>query len=63
LEAAWSTYVAYLKRGKIEYVFKFRKTTLGWDDFRIKDLHSIKNMLAICYFIAASFFRVGGPIS
>ena len=63
LEAAWSTYVAYLKRGKIEYVFKFIKETLGWEDFRIKDLHSIKNMLAICYFIAAYFFELGDQIA
>jgi hypothetical protein len=63
VETAWITYVAYLKRGKIEYVFKFIKETLGWENIRLKDLQSIKNMLSICYFVAAYFFEMGDQMA
>jgi len=61
-ESALCAYVAYLKRGKIEYVFKFIKETLGWEEIRLKDFQSIKNMLSICYFVAAYFFELSDEL-
>ena len=36
-EAAFEIYQAYLRRSKIENVFKFLKDQLGWEKFRVRD--------------------------
>jgi len=48
----------YMKRVKIEGVFKFCKQELGWENFRIRDFEGIKNLLALVYFIAGYFYEV-----
>lgn len=48
----------YMKRSKIEAVFKFCKEQLGWEEFRIKPFEGIKNLLALVYFIAGYFYEV-----
>lgn len=48
----------YMKRVKIEGVFKFCKQELGWENFRIKDFEGIKNLIALVYFIAGYFYEV-----
>lgn len=48
----------YLKRVKIEGVFKFCKQELGWENFRIRDFEGIKNLLALVYFIAGYFYEI-----
>ena len=45
----------YLKRSKIEGVFKFLKTELGWEEFQVQDLLAIKHIILLCYFIGACF--------
>jgi len=48
----------YMKRVKIEGVFKFCKQELGWENFRIRDFEGIKNLIALVYFIAGYFYEV-----
>jgi hypothetical protein len=48
----------YMKRVKIEGIFKFCKQELGWENFRIKDFEGIKNLISLVYFIAGYFYEV-----
>lgn len=57
-EEALAVYRMYLKRSKIEGVFKFLKDVLGWEEFQIRDFDSIKNLLAFVYFIAGYFYEI-----
>lgn len=54
-EMALRIFHLYLKRSKIEGVFKFLKSQLGWEEFQIQDLLAIKHILVLCYFIGAYF--------
>jgi hypothetical protein len=47
--------MGYLLRSKIEVVFKFLKQNLGWEAFQVRDFNSIKNLLAIAFFLAGFF--------
>jgi len=51
-------YHIYLHRAKIEGVFKFLKDTLGWEEYQVRDWESIKNIIAICYFIGGYFCEI-----
>jgi Transposase DDE domain len=51
-------YQLYLQRSKIEGVFKFLKEVLGWETFRVHDFESIKNLIALCFFIGAYFYEI-----
>lgn len=48
----------YMKRSKIEGVFKFCKEQLGWENFRIRQFEGIKNLIGLVYFIAGYFYEV-----
>ncbi len=48
-------YQKYLKRSKIEGVFKFLKEELGWEDFRVRDFIAIKNIILLGFFVGAYF--------
>jgi hypothetical protein len=52
---AKSIYMAYLLRSKIEVVFKFLKQNLGWEAFQVRDFNSIKNLLALAFFLVGFF--------
>ena len=54
-EDAKKVYMSYLLRSKIEVVFKFLKQNLGWEAFQIRDFNSIKNILALAFFLAGFF--------
>jgi hypothetical protein len=54
-QAAKNVYHAYLMRTKIEVVFKFLKQNLGWETFQVRDFQSIKNLLALAFYLAAHF--------
>lgn len=45
-------------RSKIESVFKFLKNVLGWEEFQVQDFESIKNIVALCFFIGGYFYEV-----
>ncbi len=51
-------YRLYLLRAKIEGVFKFCKQVLGWEEFQVRDYESIKNIIALCYFVAGYFYAI-----
>ncbi len=55
---AVETYLIYLKRAKIEGVFKFVKNALGWEDFQVQDWESIKNIIALAFFIGGYFYEI-----
>ena len=55
LEQAKQIYTAYILRFKIEIVFKFLKQELGWESFQIQDFNSIKNIVALAFFLLGYF--------
>jgi hypothetical protein len=59
LEEAFLIYCLYLKRSRIETVFKFLKDGLGWDKMQIQDFQSIKTLLACCFYLAAYLYEIG----
>ena len=52
-------YNAYGYRWKIELVFKFLKTNLGWEKFRFKDYEANKKMIALLFMIGAYLYDIG----
>ncbi len=57
-QMAQFVYQLYLQRSKIEGVFKFLKDVLGWETFRVQDFESIKNIIALCFFVGAYFYDI-----
>ena len=55
---AQEIYHTYLLRSKIEDVFKFLKNVLGLEDFQVRDWESIKNLIALCFFIGSYFYEI-----
>lgn len=51
-------YQAYLKRSRIECVFKFLKEGFGWEQMQIQDFQGIQNLLSICFFLAAYLYEI-----
>lgn len=49
---------AYLRRAKIEGVFKFLKEYLGWEGFQVRDLMAIQNIIVLCFFIGGYFYEI-----
>lgn len=62
-EQALSIYHIYLKRAKIEGVFKFLKGVLGWEDSQLRQLNAIKNLLTFCYFVAGYFYEIESTLT
>ena len=54
---AFEIYQAYLRRSKIENVFKFLKDQLGWEEFRVRDFMVIQNIITLCFFVAGYFYE------
>jgi hypothetical protein len=57
-EQASNVYAVYLKRSKIEGVFKFLKNVLGWEESQIREFSAIKTLLTFCYFVAGYFYEI-----
>ena len=55
---AWFIFSTYLKRSKIEGVFKFLKTELGWESFQVRDFLDIQHLIVLCYFIGGYFYEI-----
>lgn len=55
---AKEVYHIYLLRSKIEAVFKFLKDVLGWEEFQVRDWESIKNIIALCFFVGNYFYEI-----
>ncbi len=47
-----------MKRAIIEGVFKFVKNALGWEEFQVRDWESIKNIIALAFFIGGYFYEI-----
>jgi len=58
LDMAHYIYHIYMQRPKIEGVFKFIKTELGWEEFQVRDYESIKNIIVLAFFIGAYFYEI-----
>ncbi len=57
-QEALSIYRLYLMRSKIEEVFKFVKSAVGWEQFQVRDWESIKNLIATAFFIGGYFYKI-----
>lgn len=57
-QQAVGIYRIYLKRATIEGVFKFVKNALGWEDLQVRDWESIKNIIALAFFIGGYFYAI-----
>lgn len=55
---AHDIYLTYLSRSKIEGVFKFLKDVLGLPEFQVRDFESIKNIIALCFFLGGYFYEI-----
>lgn len=55
---AWFIFSTYLKRSKIEGVFKFLKEQLGWESFQVRDFQAIEHLIVICFFIGGYFYEI-----
>jgi hypothetical protein len=55
-EDACRVYRVYLLRAKIEGVFKFCKTVLGWEEAQVRDYASIRRLLAVVFYLAGYFY-------
>ena len=55
---AFLVFEIYLHRWKIESVFRFLKQTLGWEEFLIQDWESIRNLIALAFFIGGYFYQL-----
>jgi hypothetical protein len=55
-EEACRVYWCYLLRAKIEGVFKFCKTVLGWEEAQVRDYASIRRLLALAFYLAGYFY-------
>ncbi len=62
-EMAVHVNMVYLQRPKIESVFKFLKENLGWEEFRVHDYESIKNIIALAFFIGGYFYEIEDEIA
>jgi hypothetical protein len=62
-EQARGVYGIYLMRAKIESVFKFLKEALGWEEFQVRNYESIKNIIALAYFIGGYFYEIGSDLT
>ena len=58
-DEALSIYQIYLKRSRIETVFKFLKEGLGWEEMQVRNFLGIQRLLSFCFFIAAYLYKIG----
>lgn len=59
IDDAYAIYNKYLQRSKIEYVFKFLKEGLGWEETQIQDFKAIENLISLCFYVAAYLYEIG----
>lgn len=55
---AYHVYDCYLKRSRIEGVFKFIKEGMDWEEFRLKDFEGIKALVAIAFYVASYLYEI-----
>lgn len=57
-ERALLVFRTYLRRAKIEGVFKFLKEELGWEGFQVQDILAIQHIIVLCFFIGGYFYEI-----
>ncbi len=62
-DQALAIYRHYLLRAKIEGIFKFLKSMLGWEEFQIREFVPIKNLLAVGFFVAGYFYEIESELT
>lgn len=60
---ACQVYQSYILRFKIEVVFRFLKQNLGWETFQVRDFNSIRNLLALVFFLVGYFKELEDQLS
>ena len=58
-KSAFQIYKIYLKRSRIESVFKFLKEGMGWETVQLRDFKGIQRLLSLCFFLAAYLYEIG----
>ena len=58
-DEAYKIYIGYLKRSKIEYVFRFLKDGLGWEEMQVGNFEAIKNLLSLCFYVSSYLYDIG----
>jgi hypothetical protein len=53
----------YKLRAKIEEVFRFLKTTLGWEDIQVRDWVSQQALITLCFFIGGYFYEIESALT
>ena len=53
----------YALRGRIEEVFHFLKTTLGWEDIQVRDWTSQQALITLCFFIGGYFYEIESALT
>jgi len=51
-------FALYGQRARIEEVFHFLKTTLGWEDIQVRDWVSQQALITLCFFIGGYFYEI-----
>jgi Transposase DDE domain len=62
-EAAKFVYRLYGQRSRIEEVFHFLKTVLGWEDIQVRDWQSIQALITLCFFIGGYFYEIDSALT
>lgn len=62
-QEACQVYKSYILRFKIEVVFRFLKQNLGWESFQVRDFNSIRNLLALVFFLVGYFKELEEELS
>jgi hypothetical protein len=47
----------------MESVFKFLKEVLSWEAFQVSDWESIKNLIAISFFVGGYFYEIDSELT
>ena len=54
---------SYLRRAKIEGVFKFLKEHMGWESFQVRELLTIQHIIVLCFFIGGFFYEIESELT
>ena len=51
-------YKGYMKRSKIEYVFKFLKNELGWEKLQVQKFEAFKNTISLAFYACSYLYNI-----
>jgi len=62
-QLAMLVFEMYMTRSKIEGVFKFCKSVLGWESMQIQGFECVKNLLSLVFFVAGYFYEIDDQLT